>query len=152
MLNPIPKAWGVVMGDELRPLVLQNTCHNWFASSIAYQLKDLVAYITALQRKGPLKGRYIFEHLWDAFGSWSAIGCGAFTFIKFSKTFDSLTHVFSHTFFELMCLPPEYVNILIELSTAPMGGSSYTRESSQHRESIRASLYRPHCLSCSYLQ
>ena len=99
LLNPIPKALRIVKADELRPLVLQNTCHKWFAACIAYQLKDLVSYITPIQQKGSLKGRFIFEHLWEAFGSWSAIDSGAFTFIDFSKAFDSVSHVFAQTFF-----------------------------------------------------
>ena len=118
LLNPIPKALGIVKADELRPLVLQNTCHKWFAACIAYQLKYLVSYIIPIQQKGSLKGRFIFEHLWEAFGSWSAIDSGAFTFIDFSKAFDSVSHVFAQTFFEMLCIPEPYVTILIQLFRA----------------------------------
>ena len=73
-----------------------------------------------MQQKGSLKGRFIFEHLWDAFGSWSAIDSGAFFFVDFSKAFNSVSHAFTCAFFELLHVPSEYVNILLMLLKAPI--------------------------------
>ena len=102
----------------------------------------------ALQQKGSLKGRFIFEHLWDAFGSWSAMDSGAFTFVDFSKAFHSVSHAFARAFFGLLHLPSEYVNILLMLLKAPIaliihGGvhlSSVIRPTSGVRQGSRLSL------------
>ena len=63
LLKPIPKVPGIVSGNELRPLVRQNTCLKWFTAIVALQLQDLIMAIAPLQQKGCVKGRFIFDHL-----------------------------------------------------------------------------------------
>ena len=78
LLNPIPKGPGIVQVSDLRPLVLQNTCLKWFTSILSLQLHDLILAITPLEQKGSIKGRFIFDHLWNAFGSWDSCSQGLF--------------------------------------------------------------------------
>ena len=70
LLNVIPKARGTVTVRELRPLVLQNTCHKWFAACISLQLQDFIMALTPVQQKGFLKGRYF----WIIYGTLLAHG------------------------------------------------------------------------------
>ena len=120
LFNPIPKARGTVKAEELRPLVLQDTCHKWVAAIIGLQLKDLLTALTPSYQKGFIKGRFIFQHLWEAAGTWSALPNGLFCPIDFRKAFDSVTHDYCIAFFELMGIPPQYIVILIQLFRAPM--------------------------------
>ena len=66
LLNPIPKVPGVVAVNELRPLVLQNTCLKWFTAIVALQLQDLSMAITPLHQNGCVKERFVCDHLWGA--------------------------------------------------------------------------------------
>ena len=78
LFNPIPKARGIVEAEELRPLVLQNTCHKWVAAIIGLRLKDLLTALTPNYQKGFIRGRFIFEHLWEATSPGSALPNGLF--------------------------------------------------------------------------
>ena len=69
-LNPILKVAGDPAAKDLRPLVLQNTCLKWISATIALQLSDLINQITPQQPKGFIKGRFMEDHLFNAFGSW----------------------------------------------------------------------------------
>ena len=57
LLNVIPKTRGTVSVKDLRPLVLQNTCHKWIASCVSLQLQDFIAALTPVHQKGFIKGR-----------------------------------------------------------------------------------------------
>ena len=56
LLNPIPNTLGVFNIDELRPLVLQNTAHKWFAAIIALQLEDFFFAISPVEQKAAARG------------------------------------------------------------------------------------------------
>ena len=141
LLNPIPKVPGIATVLDLRPLVLQNTCLKWFTAIIALQLQDLIAAITPLQQKGCIKGRFIFEHLWDAFGTWHTMEEGLFCFIDFSKAYDSVTHDYCMAFFTLMGLSFEHIRILLFLFKAPIAlvlqGAVYKEKIIRPRSGVR---------------
>ena len=111
---------GVPRSKDLRPLVLQNTCVKWITSIISLQLGDIVAQITPPQQKGFIRGRYMYDHLYDAFGGWSDLKEGCFLFVDFSKAYDSVTHQFASSFLTALCLPPELVSLLLNLFKSPM--------------------------------
>ena len=69
LLNVVPKARGTVSVNDLGPLVLQTTCHKWIALCVSLQLQDFIAALTPVHQKGFIKGRCIFDHHWNAFGS-----------------------------------------------------------------------------------
>ena len=120
LLNPIPKVPGTPHPKELRPLVLQNTCLKWITSILSLQLSDIIAQITPAQQKGFIKGRFMYDHLYDAFGSWHDMHEGCFLFIDFAKAYDSVTHQFAATFFKLLSFPPDLVTLLLNLFKSPM--------------------------------
>ena len=141
LLNQIPKVPVVATLSDLRPLVLQNTCLKWFTAIIALQLQDLVAAIMPLQQKGCIKGRFIFEHLWDAFGTWHTMDEGFFCFVDFSKAYDSVTHDYCVALFTLMGLSLEHIRILLFLFKAPIAlilhGSVYKDKTIHPRSGVR---------------
>ena len=120
LLNPIPKGSGVPTAGDLRPLVLQNVALKWLAASISLHLKDLIIYLTPLEQKGFIRGRYMFDHLYESFGSWRHYPEAAFLPIDFSKAFDSVTHTYCSVFFQMMGLPQGYVPALLHLFQAPI--------------------------------
>ena len=120
LLNPIPKVAAVPHSKDLHPLVLQNTCLKWITSIISLQLEDIVAQITPPQQKGFIRGRYMYDHLYDAFGGWSDLKEGCFLFVDFSEAYDSVTHQFASSFFTALCLPPKLVSLLLNLFKSPM--------------------------------
>ena len=118
VLNVVPKARGTVSVKDLRPLVLQNTCHKWIALCVSLQLQDFIAALTPVHQKGFIQGR--FDQLWNAFGSWSAIQEGLLCPIDFRKAYDSVAHSYAQAFFTHMCLPTEMTQLLMLLFKAPM--------------------------------
>ena len=131
LLNPIPKVAGIPHPKDLRPLVLQNTCLKWITAIISLQIADIVAQMTPPQQKGFIKGRYMFDHFYDAFGAWRDLSEGCFLFVDFSKAYDSVTHQFASTFFTSLSFPPQLVTLLLNLFKSPMalvingGGSAF---------------------------
>ena len=107
--------------------MLQNTCLKWFTAIVALQLQDLIMAITPLQQKGCVQGRFIFDHLWDAFGSWQSMSGGLSCFVDVSKAYDSVAHEYCSAFFTFMGLPEEHVNILLQgpHSAFPAWGHSH---------------------------
>ena len=87
---------------------------------MALQLQDFIAAITPIQQKGFIKGRYIYDNLWQAFGTFAETPQGIFCPVDFSKAFDSVSHVFAKTFFVDMCIPLPIVNLLMNLFAAPI--------------------------------
>ena len=63
LLNPIPKGLGTVLVQNLRPLVLQNTAHQWLASILSVQVGGFTEALTPIQQKGFIRGRSIFTYL-----------------------------------------------------------------------------------------
>ena len=120
LLNPIPKVAGVPHSKDLRPLVLQNTCLKWITGIISLQLSDVVAQITPPQQKGFIRGRFMYDHLYDAFGGWSGLKEGCFLFVDFLKAYDSVTYQFASSFFTALCSPPELVSLLLNIFQSPM--------------------------------
>ena len=120
LLNVIPKARGTVTVRELRPLVLQNTFHKWFAACVSLHLQDFIAALTPVQQRGFLKGRYIFDHLWNVVCSLSSMTQGLMCPVDFSKAYNSVSHEYTASFFTLMGLPQYLINVLILLFHAPM--------------------------------
>ena len=107
LLNPIPKVASTPEAKDLRPLVLQNTGLKWISACIALQLSDIISQLTPPKQKGFIKGRFMYDHLYNAFGSWHDMTEGAFLFIDFAKAYDSVTHQYAQSFFTLIALPPE---------------------------------------------
>ena len=69
LLNLILNVAGDPTAKDLRPLVLQNTCLKSISATIALQLSDLNNQITPKQQNGFIKGRFMQDHLFNAFGS-----------------------------------------------------------------------------------
>ena len=105
---------------DVRPLVLQNTCYKWIASCVSLQLQDFIAALTPVHQKGFIKGKCIFDHLSNAFGSWSAMQEGFFCPIDFRKAYDSVARSYAQGFFTHMCLPAEMAQLLMLVFKAPM--------------------------------
>ena len=99
LLNPIPKTVGLPGVQDLRPLVLQNFCNKWVANIVALQLQDFIAAITPIEQKGFIKGRKIYDNLWQAFGTFAETPQGIFCPVDFSKAFDSGFSRFCQDFF-----------------------------------------------------
>ena len=100
--------------------ILVVTCLKWITATISLQIADIVAQMTPPQQKGFIKGRYMFDHLYDAFGAWKDLKEGCFLFVDFSKAYDSVTHQFASTFFTSLSFPPQVVTLLLNLFKSPM--------------------------------
>ena len=65
--------------------MLQNTCHEWIAAVLGLKLKAPLAALTPGYQKGPIRGRYVFEQLWEAASTRASLPNGLFYPIGFSK-------------------------------------------------------------------
>ena len=104
LFNPIPKGLGLVGVHNLQPLVLQNFNNKWIAAIVALPLEDFISAVTPMQQRGFIKGRYIFDSLWQAFSSWSKEKQALYCPIDFGKAFDSVSHECAEAFFTDMCI------------------------------------------------
>ena len=76
--------------------------------------------LTPVQQKGIIKGRCLFDHLWNNFASWDTTKEGIFCPSDVQKACNSVAHSYTQAFFTHMGLPLEMVHILMLLFQAPM--------------------------------
>ena len=81
--------------------------------------QELLLYATPPEQKGFMKGRFIFEHIWEARAAWTATHYGLFISIDFSKAFDSVHHNYFIAFFTHLGLPPEMISLIMNMLTSP---------------------------------
>ena len=105
--------------EELRPLVLQNTCHKWVAAVLGFQLNNVLAALMPGYQKGLIRDRCIFEHSSEAAGTWASLPNGLSCPIDFSKAFDFVARRYCRAFFELMRIPPLYALLFYYLFKVP---------------------------------
>ena len=106
LLNLIPKGRGIVQVADCRPL----------SQTVALQIQDLVSALTPSEQKGFIKGRSIFDHLWHCFGDWQTVTEGIFCPGGFQKAFDSITHTYARSFLQLLCVPNDMIDLILNLS------------------------------------
>ena len=99
ILSPIPKEQGSVSTNGLRPICLHNVLLKWLSASLYSMLEDVVAFVTPSEHKAFIKGRFIFDHIWNARGAWQAMQEGIMIPIDFSKAYDSIHHNYMVAFF-----------------------------------------------------
>ena len=66
-----------------------------------------------------MKGRYIFQHMWEARAAWEAMEYGLFISIDFAKAFDSVHHNYFIAFFQHLGLPPPMISLIPSMLTSP---------------------------------
>ena len=69
LLAPIPKDQGSVAINALRPLCLQNVLLKWVTARLYLMMVHLVAFVTPPEQKTFIKGRFIFDHIWNVRGA-----------------------------------------------------------------------------------
>ena len=119
ILNPIPKQKGSISVTQLRPLCLQSVLFKWVSMTLYLMLQDPLLYATPPEQKGFMKGRFIFEHIWEARAAWTAMDYGLFLSIDFSKAFDSVHHNYFIAFFTHLGLPPQMIALIMNMLTSP---------------------------------
>ena len=82
-------------------------------------LQDLLLYATPREQKGFMKGRFIFEHIWEARAVWIAMEYGLFLSIDFSKAFDYVHHNYFIAFLTHLGLPPQMISLMMNMLTSP---------------------------------
>ena len=118
LLSPIPKEVGSISINALRPICLQNVLFKWVSASIYLMLEDIVAFVTPSAQKAFIKGRFIFDHIWDARGAWEAMRQGLVVSIDFSKAYDSVHHNYFVAFFLHIGLPVSLISLLMTMFKA----------------------------------
>ena len=119
ILSPIPKEQGSVSINCLRPICLQNVLLKWLSASLYLMLEDVVAFVTPSEQKAFIKGRFIFDHIWNARGALQAMQEGVMIPIDFSKAYDSIQHNYMVAFFLRIALPIPLIALLMALFKAP---------------------------------
>ena len=66
-----------------------------------------------------MKGRFIFEHIWEARAAWTAMDYGLFLSIDFSKAFDCVHHNYFVAFFTHLAPPPQMIALIMNMLTSP---------------------------------
>ena len=119
LLAAIPKDQGSVSINALRPLCLQNVLFKWVTATVYLMLEDSVAFVTPPEQKAFIKGRFIFDHMWNVRGSWEAMRYGLVISIGFAKAYDSIHHNYMAAFFLNLALPIPLIALLMFIFKAP---------------------------------
>ena len=90
LINSVPKVTEVPQVEQLRPIALQNVILKWFSNILFILLEPSIDYLVPLSQKGSIRGRKIFEHIWDTVGGWFHMEHGAFLSVDFSKAYDTI--------------------------------------------------------------
>ena len=75
----------------MRPLCLQNVLYKWATATIYLMREDVVRFVTPHEQKAFRKSRFIFDHIWDVRGRWTAN--------LYLKAYDTVNHVYLVAFF-----------------------------------------------------
>ena len=119
LLAPIPKDHGSGSINALRALCLQNVLFKWVTATVYLMMEDLVAFVTPLEQKAFIKGRFIFDHIWNVRGAWEAMRQGLVISIDFAKAYDSIHHNYMAVFFLHLALPIPLIALLMFIFKAP---------------------------------
>ena len=117
LLSPIPKEAGSVSITALRPICLQNVLFKWVSATI-YLMLEVVAFVSPAAQKAFIKGRFIFDHVWDARGAWEAMPQGLMVSLDFSKAYDTVHHNYFVAFFLHVSLPIPLISMLMTMFKA----------------------------------
>ena len=118
LLSPIPKEAGSVPITALRPICLQTVLFKWVSATIYVMLEDVVAFVTPAAQKAFIKGRFIFDHVWDAHGAWEAMPQGLMVSLDFSKGNFTVHHNYFVAFFLHVGLPIPLISMLMTMFKA----------------------------------
>ena len=118
MINSVPKVAGVPHVEQVRPIALQNVILKWFSNILFIMLEPCINYLVPLSQKGSIRGRKIFEHIWDTLGGWFHMEHGVFLSVDFSKAYDTIQFNFCAAVFQVMGIP----QFLIQVILAPLRG------------------------------
>ena len=119
LLAPIPKEKGTIAVTELRPLCLQNVLYKWVTGTLYLMIEDIVRFVTPPEQKAFIRGRFIFDHIWDVRGGWTAMNEGICISIDFSKAYDSVHHNYFAAFFLMIALPLPLIALLMSIFKSP---------------------------------
>ena len=101
ILSPIPNQKGSISVTQLAHCACKVCYSNgsrWPYTS-CYRTCSHTTPPPPPEQKGFMKGRFIFEHIWEARAAWTAMDYGLFFSIDFSKAFDSVHHNYFIAFF-----------------------------------------------------
>ena len=119
LINSVPKVTGVPQVEQLRPFALQNVILKWFSNIPFIMLEPCIDYRVPLSQKGSIRGRKIFEHLWDTVGGWFHIEHSAFVSVDFFKAYDTILFNFCIAVFQVMGIPQLLIQVILALLRAP---------------------------------
>ena len=114
LINSVAKVTGVPQVEQLRPMALQNVILKWFSNIMFIMLEPCIDYLVPLSQKRSIRGRKIFEHMWD-----TLVGCfhmehGAFLSVDFSIQFN-----FCIAVFQVMGIPQFLIQVILALLRGP---------------------------------
>ena len=118
LVAAIPKNQGSVSINALRPLCLQNVIFKWVTATIYLMMEDLVAYVTPTEQKAFIKGRFIFDHIWNVRGAWEGMSQGLVVSIDFAKAYEAMHHNYMTALFIHLAVPIPVIALLMTISRA----------------------------------
>ena len=118
LLSPIPKQARLVSITALRPICLQNVLFKWVSATVYLMLEDVVAIVTPSAQKAFIKGRFIFDHVWDARGAWVAMQQWLMASLDLSKACDRVHYNYFVAFSLHVGLPIPLISVLVTIFKA----------------------------------
>ena len=119
LINWVPKVTGVPQVEQLRPIALQNVILKWFSNILFIMSEPCIDYLVALSQKGSIRGRKIFDHIWDTMGGWFHMEHGVFLSVDFSKAYDTIQFNFCIAVFQVMSIPQFLIQVIVALLRGP---------------------------------
>ena len=131
LMKNTPKFAGAEKPQDMRPLMLQNTCYKWLSAVILSQSIDAIQQITPPQQKGFLPGRQMVDHITHVRMEWENSPDIILVSVDFSKAYDSVLHVFVAAALRYLGAPPLYIALLMAMLAAHVNfviGKGYVQE------------------------
>ena len=119
LIYSVPKISGVPQVEQLRPIAFQNVILKWFSNILFITLEPCIDYLVPLSQKGSIRGRRIFQHIWDTMGGWFHMEHGAFLSVDFCKAYDTIQFNFCVVVFQVMGIPQFLIQVILALSREP---------------------------------
>ena len=119
LMNSVPKVAGVPQVEHLRPIALQNVILKWFSNILFITSEPCIDYLVPLSQKGSIRGRKIFEHIWDTVRGWFHVEHGVFLSVDFSKGYDTIHFNFCVAVFQVMGIPQFLIQVILSLLRGP---------------------------------
>ena len=115
----MPKVSGVPQVEQLRSIALQNVILKWFINILFIMLEPCIDYLVPLSQRGSIRGRKIFQHIWDMVGGWFHMEHVAFLSVDFSKAYDTIQFNFCIAVFQVMGIPQFLIQVVLSLLRGP---------------------------------